>query len=120
MFEFSTCQSLVCGAGVSAQLPEIAGKLGIKKILVVTDPGLIETGLVERVTAALAGGSVQHNLFSAVVPDPPESLVREAAQIAKRAYKNGTTLKEEVIKSGLIKEKDYDKIMNPISMTKPK
>tara|TARA_B100001248_G_scaffold155549_1_gene117094 strand:+ start:2090 stop:3478 length:1389 start_codon:yes stop_codon:yes gene_type:complete len=43
-----------------------------------------------------------------------------AAQIAKRAYKNGTTLKEEVIKSGLIKEKDYDKIMNPISMTKPK
>ena len=59
MFEFSTCQSLVCGAGVSKQLPEIAGKLGIKKILVVTDPGLIKTGLVERVTAPLAEGSVQ-------------------------------------------------------------
>ena len=37
-----------------------------------------------------------------------------AASIAKAAYKNGTTLKEEVIKAGLIGEKEYDKIMNPI------
>ena len=44
----------------------------------------------------------------------------KAAQIAKTAYKNGTTLKEEVLKAGLIKEKDYDKIMSPIKMTKPK
>ena len=44
----------------------------------------------------------------------------KAATIAKKAYKNGTTLKEEVIKSGLIKEKEYDKIMDPIKMTKPK
>ncbi len=43
-----------------------------------------------------------------------------AANIAKTAYKNGTTLKQEVVKAGLIKEKDYDKIMNPLKMTKPK
>ena len=43
-----------------------------------------------------------------------------AANIAKAAYKNGTTLKEEVIKAGLVKEKEYDKIMNPLKMTKPK
>jgi fumarate hydratase, class II len=44
----------------------------------------------------------------------------KAAHIAKSAHKNGTTLKEEVIKAGLIKEKDYDKIMDPMKMTKPK
>ena len=44
----------------------------------------------------------------------------KAAYIAKTAHKNGTTLKQEVIKSGLIKENEYDKIMNPIKMTKPK
>ena len=44
----------------------------------------------------------------------------KAAKIAKTAYKNGTTLKYEVIKSGLIKEKEYNKLMNPIKMTKPK
>ena len=43
-----------------------------------------------------------------------------AAKIAKAAHKNGTTLKEEVVKAGLIKEKDYDKIMDPLKMTKPK
>ena len=44
----------------------------------------------------------------------------KAAFIAKKAHKNGTTLKEEVVREGLIKEKEYDKIMNPLKMTKPK
>ena len=43
-----------------------------------------------------------------------------AAKIAKKAHKNGTTLKEEAIKSGLIKEKEYDKIVNPKNMIAPK
>ena len=43
----------------------------------------------------------------------------KAANIAKAAHKNGTSLKHEVIKAGLIKEKEYDKIMNPLKMTKP-
>ena len=44
----------------------------------------------------------------------------KAAYIAKLAHKNGTTLKQEVIKAELIKKGDYDKIMNPLKMTKPK
>ena len=44
----------------------------------------------------------------------------KAASIAKKAHKNGTTLKHEILKSGLIKEKEYNKIMNPLKMTKPK
>ena len=39
---------------------------------------------------------------------------------SKKAHKNGTTLKNEVIKAGLINEKEYDKIMSPIKMTMPK
>ncbi len=42
-----------------------------------------------------------------------------AAKIAKRALKNGTKLKEEAIKSGLIKEKDYDLLINPTRMIHP-
>ena len=44
----------------------------------------------------------------------------KAAKIAKDAHKNGSTLKEEVVKSGTLSEKEYEKIMNPILMTKPK
>ena len=42
-----------------------------------------------------------------------------AAKIAKAAYKNGTTLKEESIKTGLVNEKQYDQIVNPLKMIKP-
>jgi len=42
-----------------------------------------------------------------------------AAKIAKEAYKNGTTLKTEAIKSGLINERDYEKIVQPKNMIKP-
>ena len=42
-----------------------------------------------------------------------------AAKIAKKAYKNGTTLREEAIKSGLINEKEYDKIVDPKKMIHP-
>ena len=42
-----------------------------------------------------------------------------AAKIAKRAHKNGTTLKFEAIKSGLINEKEYNKIVDPKKMIKP-
>ena len=43
-----------------------------------------------------------------------------AAIIAKKAHKNGTTLREEVIKTNLITPQEYDRIMDPLKMTKPK
>ena len=42
-----------------------------------------------------------------------------AAKIAKRALENDTKLKEEALKSGLIKEKEYDILINPAKMIKP-
>tara|TARA_B100001093_G_scaffold467708_1_gene487124 strand:+ start:304 stop:1692 length:1389 start_codon:yes stop_codon:yes gene_type:complete len=42
-----------------------------------------------------------------------------AAKIAKKALKNNTTLKQETLKSGLINEKNYDKIVNPKKMIYP-
>ena len=42
-----------------------------------------------------------------------------ASMIAKSALKNNTKLKHEALKTGLISEKDYDKIVNPAKMIKP-
>ena len=42
-----------------------------------------------------------------------------AAKIAKKALRNKTTLKYEALKSGLINEKDYDKIVDPAKMINP-
>tara|TARA_B100000795_G_scaffold268799_1_gene256552 strand:- start:599 stop:1987 length:1389 start_codon:yes stop_codon:yes gene_type:complete len=42
-----------------------------------------------------------------------------AASIAKKALKNNTTLKEETLKTGLINEKDYQRIVDPRKMIYP-
>jgi len=42
-----------------------------------------------------------------------------AAKIAKQALKNKTTLKKEALRTGLISEKDYNRIVNPKKMTHP-
>ena len=44
----------------------------------------------------------------------------KAAKIAKSAHKKGTTLKEEILKEGILTNKEYDRIMSPMLMTKPK
>jgi fumarate hydratase class II len=42
-----------------------------------------------------------------------------AANIAKTAHKNGTTLREEAIASGLVSGEDYDRIVDPATMVRP-
>jgi len=42
-----------------------------------------------------------------------------AAKIAKTALKNDTTLKYETLKTGLVSEKDYERIVNPKKMIYP-
>jgi len=42
-----------------------------------------------------------------------------AAKIAKTAHKNGTTLREEALATGLVTAQDYDRIVRPELMTQP-
>ena len=42
-----------------------------------------------------------------------------AAKIAKQAHTNGTTLREEALKTGLVTAADYDRIVRPEDMTHP-
>ncbi|AVO45476.1 class II fumarate hydratase [Phreatobacter cathodiphilus] len=42
-----------------------------------------------------------------------------AAKIAKTAHKNGTTLKEEALKTGLVTAADYDLLVDPRKMISP-
>ena len=43
-----------------------------------------------------------------------------AAKIAKAAHKNGTTLKEEALKSGLVTAEEFDRLVRPEEMIHPK
>ena len=43
----------------------------------------------------------------------------KAAAIAKAAHKNGTTLREEAVKSGAVSAAEFDRIVRPEDMTRP-
>jgi fumarate hydratase class II len=42
-----------------------------------------------------------------------------AAKIAKTAHQRGTTLREEALRSGLVSERDFDRLVKPEKMTRP-
>ena len=44
----------------------------------------------------------------------------KSAEIAKLAHKNGTTLREEALKTGIITSDEFDKIMDPKLMVASK
>ena len=43
----------------------------------------------------------------------------EAADIAKVAFKNGSTVREETLRRGLVEPEELDRLLDPGSMTRP-
>ena len=63
--------------------------------------------------------SLLDNSLMLVTALAPKIGYDNAAKIAKKALKNKTTLKKEALKSGLINEKEYNKIVDPKKMISP-
>jgi alcohol dehydrogenase class IV len=81
-FVFNTTPSIVCAAGAIRRLGEIAkARLG-GRILLVSDPGLATTGLLERAETPLREAGLAVERFTDVVADPPEDVVIAAANAA--------------------------------------
>lgn len=73
------------GPGARKELPEIVGRLGGKKALVVTDKGLIQFGVAGKVTEVLDAASLAYEIFSEVKPNPTVSNVKSGIEAFKNA-----------------------------------
>jgi len=69
------------GYGALAVLPDELKRLGIRKPLVVTDRGLVASGLLEKLRAALARGQAEAPVFDGTPANPTEVACEAAAQI---------------------------------------
>ena len=65
------------GPGARKNLPEIIGRMGARKALVVTDPGLIKFGVTTLVTDVLDTAGIAYEVFSDVKPNPTVTNVRQ-------------------------------------------
>lgn len=88
-FVFNTAASIQCAGGASQSLHLHCRALGIKRPLLVTDPGLVAIGLVQPVQAALEENGCETTLFDQVREDPPESTVLDAVETALAADTDG-------------------------------
>ena len=84
-FTFNTTPSLRMGAGLAGQIGEITRQICGDRVLLVTDRGMMATGLVQRATDGLRAAGVAVTLFDQVQADPPESIVLQAAEQARGA-----------------------------------
>lgn len=68
------------GAGALKQLADEVSALKANKVLIVTDQGLIETGLVERTQAVLRKADIEYAVFGDVEADPRYEIVSDCVE----------------------------------------
>ncbi|WP_186394376.1 iron-containing alcohol dehydrogenase [Stappia sp. TSB10GB4] len=88
-FTFNTTRSVRFGAGVLGELPALALPLTGPRVLIVTDPGMMGTGIVDRAVALLRDAGLETTLFADVQADPPEAVVLAAVDAAREARAGG-------------------------------
>ena len=71
------------GIGASREIGKEAKVLGGTKVLIVTDPGVVNSGLISSLRTSLEEAGMKVFLFDRVEPEPSASLVDESAQLAK-------------------------------------
>ena len=77
------------GPGAIAALGEEAHSLGMKRPLLVTDPGIVRAGLLPRAASALKAVNLDFAVFDRVAPNPPIALVNEGAELYRREKCDG-------------------------------
>ena len=86
-FNFQTVPRLLCEMGGTQRLGQLVREQfsGVSHALIVTDPGFLKTGLVDPLIASLREEKFQVSIYSDVVADPPEAIVLQAADTARRS-----------------------------------
>ncbi|MBI1802145.1 MAG: iron-containing alcohol dehydrogenase, partial [Chloroflexi bacterium] len=77
------------GLGAIASLADEARALGMKRPLLVTDPGIVRAGLLERATEPLRRAALDFVVFDKVAANPPIGLVDSGAEIYRQEKCDG-------------------------------
>jgi alcohol dehydrogenase class IV len=84
-FKFNTTSSIRYGFGaisdLSCAFPMHAGN----KVLIVTDPGIVRSNLLDKALSSLQKVQVSAVVYDGVVADPPEQIVLDATSVARSA-----------------------------------
>ena len=81
---------IMFGRGVAMKVAEPLQQLGAKRVLVVTDPGVVKVGLVEPILERLRDAGIAYEIYDGVVPDP-------TVQDVDRAFRRAQEMKADAL-----------------------
>jgi alcohol dehydrogenase len=83
-FDFQPRTRMVFGPDKIDNLGELAGELGARRAMVVTDPGIVEAGHAERALAALKRAGIETVIYDEVAENPTTAHVEAGLVVAHR------------------------------------
>lgn len=75
---------VIQGAGSVYKIPEMVKKDGKKKVLLVTTPGFIRRGSLEKLFQEFEKKQVEYAVYSKVQPDPTTDCIEEAVELYQK------------------------------------
>ncbi len=88
-FIFNTAKSIINKAGAVSELASVCQELGIKRPIIVTDPGIIYHGLHEKAVASFDAAFMEYSVFTKVQADPTDTIVTDAMAAAREGGADG-------------------------------
>jgi alcohol dehydrogenase class IV len=80
VWEFSIADNVTFGVGAVEEVSDVVAERGASSVLVVTDTGVADAGILDTVVDAL--GDVECSVFDGVEPDPSLPVFEEAVEVA--------------------------------------
>lgn len=87
-YQFQTPTKIISGIGSTAEIIKELNAINAKKVLLITDPGLVQAGVAQQVVEMLKQAAVEVEIFDAVEPDPSIQVATKAAEMAKNVKAN--------------------------------
>ncbi len=83
-FSFELPTKIEYGVGSARGLADAVKNLNAGKVLLITDKGIVNSGLLEKVAGSLKAHKMNWKVFDNVEPNPKDYNVQEGAEIARR------------------------------------
>ncbi|MDX1803321.1 MAG: iron-containing alcohol dehydrogenase, partial [Alcanivorax sp.] len=82
-FEFATSHRVLVEAGAAGRLAALCQERGVTSVMLVTDPGIRNTNLLEPVINGFSRAGLALEIFDQVSADPADSIVHSAVEQAQ-------------------------------------
>jgi alcohol dehydrogenase len=83
-FSFELPTKIEYGVGAAKTLADVINNLNSTNVLLITDKGVMRSGLLERITGPLEAHNLKWKVFNRVEANPKDYNVQEGTEIANR------------------------------------